>query len=135
MVRERTGGSVREEGIGGIEVMYFGQAINSLYFLIWLSSGAVHMQGITKGCLGSDCNDAANACEALGADKNGAKLYQISEESIGECDFGCQHGVDVYEVSCRTETHVEQTTIAVPLEVSDFTSIQISCMTRTGESK
>lgn len=92
--------------------------MNPLFFLMWISSGTIQVQGIITGSLGGGDMSIERGCSAL-ADLQtkhvDAHLFRIEKSNIGGCDWGCEYPVDVYEVECKQQTIPAKTeTIAVP---------------------
>ncbi len=92
---------------------------STLFFIAWIASGTIHMQGIMSGSLSiGDGNNSGSACDKLaqmtstGID---AHLYEIAESKYGMCDWGCEYPVDVQEMECQKKTvPAKEETILVP---------------------
>lgn len=78
-----------------------------VFLIVWLSSGAIHMNGLTNGSLGRSSgadDDQARACaqfdelKKMGID---AHLYVVNQ-GVGGCDWGCEYPVTTAEILCET---------------------------------
>lgn len=88
--------------------------MSSFLFVVWIASGAVQMQGVTSGSLGSNLGSgggeeatARRACAMLAKRREtnkDARLWKIGGETLSVCDWGCETEVSAYPVECATVT-------------------------------